>query len=131
MLDRALELLVRSGRTLPHALMMLVPEAYEGQADLDPAVRGFFEYHRCLTEPWDGPASLAFTDGTIIGATLDRNGLRPGRYVITRDDLVVWRARPGVLPTDPARRPRQGAAAAGQVLPGGHGPRHRCTPTAR
>jgi len=97
-LDRTIELLVRSGRSLPHAMMMLVPEAYESQPSLDPAVRGFFRYHRCLTEPWDGPAGLVFTDGTLLGAMLDRNGLRPGRFFLT-DDLVIGASEAGVLPT--------------------------------
>ncbi|VTT99849.1 glutamate synthase : Glutamate synthase (NADH) large subunit OS=Chthonomonas calidirosea (strain DSM 23976 / ICMP 18418 / T49) GN=CCALI_01654 PE=4 SV=1: GATase_2: Glu_syn_central: Glu_synthase: GXGXG [Gemmataceae bacterium] len=112
-LDRALELLVHSGRTLPQALMMLVPEAYETQKDIDPAVRGFFEYHRCLTEPWDGPAGLAFSDGTLVGAALDRNGLRPGRYVVTHDDLVVCGSEAGAIPIEPAR-----VKAMGRLQPG-------------
>ena len=115
-LDRALELLVRSGRSLPHALMMLVPEAYEGQADLDPAVRGFFQYHRCLTEPWDGPASLAFSDGTLVGAMLDRNGLRPGRYVVTADDVVICASEAGVLPTEPSRVKLKGRLQPGKFF---------------
>jgi glutamate synthase (NADPH/NADH) large chain/glutamate synthase (ferredoxin) len=111
-LDRAVELLVRSGRSLPHAMMMLVPEAYEKQKHLDPAIRGFFRFHRCLTEPWDGPASLSFTDGTLIGAMLDRNGLRPGRYVIT-DDRVIVASEVGVLPT-----PAEEIRATGRLQPG-------------
>jgi glutamate synthase (NADPH) large chain len=111
-LDRAVELLVHSGRSLPHAMMMLVPEAYEEQKHIDPEVRGFFRYHRCLTEPWDGPASLSFTDGTIIGAMLDRNGLRPGRYVVT-DDRVIVASETGVLPT-----PTGAVRAAGRLQPG-------------
>jgi len=115
-LDRALELLVHSGRSLPQALMMLVPEAYEGQKDLDPAIRGFFDYHRCLTEPWDGPAGLAFSDGSLIGATLDRNGLRPGRYVITEDDLVVCASEAGVLPVDASRVRSKGRLQPGKFF---------------
>jgi glutamate synthase (NADPH/NADH) large chain/glutamate synthase (ferredoxin) len=111
-LDRAVELLMQSGRSLPHAMMMLVPEAYEEQKHLDPAVRGFFKYHRCLTEPWDGPADLAFTDGTLIGAMLDRNGLRPGRYVIT-DERVVVASEVGVLPQQFAE-----IRGAGRLQPG-------------
>ncbi|WP_246173573.1 glutamate synthase large subunit [Limnoglobus roseus] len=99
-LDRSIELLVHSGRSLTHTMMMLVPEAYEELKHIDPAVRGFFRYHRCLTEPWDGPASLSFTDGSIIGAMLDRNGLRPGRYVVT-DERVIVASEVGVLPTPP------------------------------
>ena len=112
-LDRMVELLVRSGRSLPHAMMMLVPEAYEGQTDLDPELKGFYDFHRCLTEPWDGPASLVFTDGVCIGATLDRNGLRPGRYVVTTDDLFVLASETGVL-TIPAEKVRQ----KGRLQPG-------------
>ncbi|MDY3563492.1 glutamate synthase large subunit [Gemmata sp. JC673] len=111
-LDRAVELLLHSGRSLPHVMMMLVPEAYEEQKHLDPAVRGFFRYHRCLTEPWDGPASLSFTDGTIIGAMLDRNGLRPGRYVIT-DERVIVASEIGALPT-----PTGAVKTAGRMQPG-------------
>ncbi|HEY1187533.1 MAG TPA: glutamate synthase large subunit, partial [Gemmata sp.] len=111
-LDRAVELLAHSGRSLPHVMMMLVPEAYEEQRHLDPAVRGFFRYHRCLTEPWDGPASLSFTDGTLIGAMLDRNGLRPGRYVIT-DERVIVASEIGALPT-----PTGAVRAAGRMQPG-------------
>ncbi|WP_040890952.1 glutamate synthase large subunit [Zavarzinella formosa] len=111
-LDRAVELLVRSGRTLPHAMMMLVPEAYEEQKHLDPSIRGFFQYHRCLTEPWDGPANLSFTDGTVIGSMLDRNGLRPGRYVIT-DERVIVASEVGVLPT-----PTGEIRATGRLQPG-------------
>jgi glutamate synthase (NADPH/NADH) large chain/glutamate synthase (ferredoxin) len=111
-LDRAVELLVKSGRTLPHAMMMLVPEAYEEQKHLDPAVRGFFRYHRCLTEPWDGPASLSFTDGTLIGSMLDRNGLRPGRFIVT-DERVIVASEVGVLPTPPGE-----VRATGRLQPG-------------
>ncbi|WP_439623221.1 glutamate synthase large subunit [Gemmata sp.] len=115
-LDRALELLVHSGRTLPQALMMLVPEAYETQKDIEPAVRGFFEYHRCLTEPWDGPAGLAFSDGTLVGAALDRNGLRPGRYVVTHDDLVVCGSEAGAIPIEPARVKTMGRLQPGKFF---------------
>ena len=115
-LDRALELLVRSGRSLPHAMLMLVPEAYENQKDLDPAVRGFFQFHRCLTEPWDGPASLTFTDGTLIGALLDRNGLRPGRYVVTHDDTVVAASEVGALPIAAGRVRETGRLQPGKML---------------
>src|SRR5919108_450003 len=84
-LDNVVELLVMAGRSLPHALMMLIPEAFAGRDDLTDEVKGFFRYHSCLMEPWDGPASVSFTDGRVIGATLDRNGLRPGRWMVTTD----------------------------------------------
>ncbi|MBV8075733.1 MAG: glutamate synthase subunit alpha, partial [Planctomycetaceae bacterium] len=115
-LDQALELLVRAGRILPHALLMLVPEAYEGRDDLDPALRAFYQYHRCLVEPWDGPASIAFSDGTLIGATLDRNGLRPSRYVITHDDMVVMASEVGVLPIPPEEVRRKGRLQPGKMF---------------
>ena len=115
-LDRTLELLVRSGRTLPHAMMMLVPEAYEEQAELSADVKGFYDFHRCLSEPWDGPAGLVFTDGERVGATLDRNGLRPGRYVVTNDDMVVLASETGVLsiPADKVRK--KGRLQPGKIL---------------
>ncbi|MFZ5557036.1 MAG: glutamate synthase large subunit [Pseudomonadota bacterium] len=96
--DNALELLVMGGYTLAHAMMLLIPEAWEGHTLMDPARRAFYEYHAAMMEPWDGPAGVAFTDGRQIGATLDRNGLRPARYVVTDDDLVVMASETGVLP---------------------------------
>ena len=95
--DEALELLHLGGRSLPHAVLMMVPQAWERNENLDPEVRGFYEYHSSLMEPWDGPAALAFTDGTLIGSVLDRNGLRPGRITITRDGLIVMGSETGVL----------------------------------
>ncbi|HET8779353.1 MAG TPA: glutamate synthase subunit alpha, partial [Agromyces sp.] len=95
--DEVVELLTLAGRSLPHAVMMMVPEAWEKQAEIDPARRAFYEYHSMLMEPWDGPAAIVFTDGTLVGATLDRNGLRPGRYVVTDDGLVVLASEIGVL----------------------------------
>ncbi len=115
-LDQALELLVQSGRSLPHAMLMLVPEAYEGLPGLDPALRAFYQYHRCLVEPWDGPASIIFSDGTLIGATLDRNGLRPSRYVITHDDLVVMASEVGVLPIPPGKIRCKGRLQPGKMF---------------
>ncbi|MCL6643597.1 MAG: glutamate synthase subunit alpha, partial [Dehalococcoidia bacterium] len=102
-LDEALELLVMAGRSLPHAMMMLIPEAWQEHESMDPAKKAFYEYHSCLMEPWDGPASVAFTDGRNIGAVLDRNGLRPSRYYVTKDDLVIMASEVGVLPIEPER----------------------------
>ncbi|MCC6729040.1 MAG: glutamate synthase large subunit [Chthonomonadales bacterium] len=96
-LDNALELLVMGGRSLAHSLMMLVPEAWDTNPDLDPDRRAFYEYHACIMEPWDGPAAIAFSDGRQVGAILDRNGLRPARYLVTHDDLVVMASETGVL----------------------------------
>jgi len=96
--DNALELLVMGGYSIAHAMMMMIPEAWENHALMDPARRAFYEYHAAMMEPWDGPASIAFTDGRQIGATLDRNGLRPSRYVVTDDDLVIMGSECGCLP---------------------------------
>jgi len=96
-LDNAVEFLYQSGRSLPHVMAMLIPEAWAGNPDMDDDKRAFYEYHASLMEPWDGPAAMAFTDGRVIGATLDRNGLRPGRYIVTKDDLVVLASEAGVL----------------------------------
>ncbi|MBV7294398.1 glutamate synthase large subunit [Corynebacterium sp. TAE3-ERU12] len=99
--DEALELLHLGGRSLPHAMMMMIPQAWEHDDDLDPDVRAFYEYHSCLMEPWDGPAAVAFTDGTVIGAVLDRNGLRPGRIWVTDEGLVIMASEAGVLDIAP------------------------------
>ena len=96
--DNALELLLMGGYSIAHAMMMLIPEAWEAHTLMDPTRRAFYEYHASIMEPWDGPAAIAFTDGRQIGATLDRNGLRPARYVVTDDDLVVMASETGVLP---------------------------------
>jgi glutamate synthase (NADPH/NADH) large chain len=96
-LDNAVEFLYQSGRSLPHVMAMLIPEAWAGNPDMDEDKRAFYEYHASLMEPWDGPAAIAFTDGRVVGATLDRNGLRPGRYIVTKDDLVVLASEAGVL----------------------------------
>jgi glutamate synthase (NADPH) large chain len=95
--DNVLELLVMAGRSLPHAVLMMIPEPWQNHEGMSPARRAFYEYHSSLMEPWDGPASIAFTDGTVIGAVLDRNGLRPSRYYVTKDDLVVMASEVGVL----------------------------------
>jgi glutamate synthase (NADPH) large chain len=100
-LDNMIELLTLTGRSLPHVMMMLVPEAWDGDDKMNPVKRAFYEYHACLMEPWDGPASISFTDGKIIGATLDRNGLRPSRYCITTDDRVIMSSESGTLPVKP------------------------------
>lgn len=99
-LDNAIEFLVMTGRSLPHAMMMLIPEPWVGNPQMDLNRRGFYEYHAAVMEPWDGPAAVCFTDGKLVGATLDRNGLRPCRYQVTNDDLVVLASEAGVLPTD-------------------------------
>ena len=97
MFDNCLELLVLSGRSLPHAMMMMIPEPWANHESMSDEKKAFYEYHSCLMEPWDGPASIAFTDGKRIGATLDRNGLRPSRYYVTKDDLVIMASEVGVL----------------------------------
>src|SRR5690348_1439039 len=115
-LDNALELLVRSGRDPVHALMMLVPEAHEGAVEMEPALRGFYEFHECLVEPWDGPAALAFSDGVMVGSALDRNGLRPCRYKITEDGLVVAGSEVGLVDLDPAEVVESGRLGPGELL---------------
>ncbi|HET9359282.1 MAG TPA: glutamate synthase large subunit [Vicinamibacterales bacterium] len=99
--DNVLEFLVRGGRSLPHAILMMIPEPWSGNEEMDPDRKAFYEYHASLMEPWDGPASIAFTDGTMIGAVLDRNGLRPSRYYVTKDDLVIMASEVGVLDVPP------------------------------
>jgi glutamate synthase (NADPH/NADH) large chain len=100
-LDNVVELLYMAGRSLPHSMVMLIPEAWDGDPAMPPAKRAFYEYHASLIEPWDGPAAIAFTDGRVIGATLDRNGLRPARYLVTHDNLAVMASETGVLPVKP------------------------------
>ncbi|WP_022885112.1 glutamate synthase large subunit [Glaciibacter superstes] len=114
--DEVVELLSLSGRSLPHAVMMMVPEAWENQPGLDATRRDFYEYHSMLMEPWDGPAAIVFTDGSLVGATLDRNGLRPGRYLITDDGLVVLASEIGVLDIDPSRVVRKGRLRPGKMF---------------
>src|SRR5207245_685624 len=101
--DNVLELLVMAGRPLPLAVLMMIPEAWSGHESMSEERKAFYEYHGCLMEPWDGPASIAFTDGTVIGAVLDRNGLRPSRYYVTKDGLVVMASEVGVLDIPPER----------------------------
>ena len=114
--DEVLELLTLTGRSLPHAVMMMVPEAYEKQADIAPDLRAFYEYHSMQMEPWDGPAALIFTDGSLVGATLDRNGLRPGRWTETTDGLVVIGSETGVLDFAPERIKRRGRLRPGRMF---------------
>ena len=116
MLDNVLELLVASGRDIRHALMMLIPEAWENMPHMDPQWRAYYEYHACLTEPWDGPASVAFSDGVTAGAILDRNGLRPARYSITSDGVIVMASEVGVLPLDDAKVVEKGRLGPGQMI---------------
>ena len=99
--DNVLEFLVMTGRSLPHAILMMIPEPWQHHEGMSPERRAFYEYHASLMEPWDGPASIAFTDGTVVGAVLDRNGLRPSRYYVTRDDLVIMASEVGVLDVPP------------------------------
>ena len=114
--DNALELLVRSGYSLAHAMMMLIPEAWTGNPLMDERRRAFYEHHAALMEPWDGPAAVAFTDGRQIGATLDRNGLRPARYIVTDDDLVVMSSEVGVLPVNERRIVKKWRLQPGKML---------------
>ena len=114
--DNALELLVQSGRSLPHAMAMLIPEAWDSNPHMDAARKAFYEYHCSLMEPWDGPAAIAFTDGRVIGATLDRNGLRPARYLITKDDMVVLSSETGVLPVNPEDVSKKGRLQPGKMF---------------
>ena len=101
-LDNMMELLTMTGRSLPQVMMMMIPEAWDGNESMDPAKKAFYEFHASVMEPWDGPASISFTDGRMIGATLDRNGLRPSRYCVTSDDRVIMASETGALPVDPA-----------------------------
>jgi glutamate synthase (NADPH/NADH) large chain/glutamate synthase (ferredoxin) len=114
--DNALEFLIMGGRSLPHAMMMLIPEAWVGNPHMDLDRRGFYEYHASMMEPWDGPAAMAFTDGKRIGATLDRNGLRPARYLVTRDDLVVLASEAGVLSFKPEEVRTKGRLQPGKMF---------------
>ncbi len=115
-LDNMIELLTLTGRSLPHVMMMLIPEAWDGNEDMDAVKKAFYEFHACMMEPWDGPASISFTDGKIIGATLDRNGLRPSRYCVTNDDRVIMASETGVLPIDPATIIEKGRLQPGKMF---------------
>ena len=114
--DQALEFLVQSGRSLPHAVMMMIPEPWSGHETMDDDKRSFFEFHASLMEPWDGPASITFTDGDVIGAVLDRNGLRPSRYIVTKDDYVIMASEVGVLPIDEANIAKKGRLQPGKMF---------------
>jgi len=115
-LDNLIELLTLSGRSLPHVMMMLIPEAWDGNELMDPVKKAFYEFHAAFMEPWDGPASISFTDGKIIGATLDRNGLRPSRYCVTNDDRVIMASETGALPVDQSTIIEKGRLQPGKMF---------------
>jgi glutamate synthase (ferredoxin) len=115
-LDNALDLLVQSGRDIRHALMMMAPKAWELTTDASPEQRAFYHYHSCLQEPWDGPAALSFTDGTIVGSVLDRNGLRPARYVILDDGIVIMSSEAGAVEVDERHVVQKGRLRPGEML---------------
>jgi glutamate synthase (NADPH/NADH) large chain len=114
--DEVVELLVHAGRSLPHAVLMMIPEAWERSTAMSPSRRAFYRYHAGLMEPWDGPASVTFCDGTVAGAVLDRNGLRPARYWVTKDQRVILASEVGVLPIDPSNILRKGRLQPGRVF---------------
>jgi glutamate synthase (ferredoxin) len=114
--DNVLEFLVMNGRSLPHAILMMIPEPWQHHEAMSPARRAFYEYHASLMEPWDGPASIAFTDGTVIGAVLDRNGLRPSRYYVTKDDLVIMASEVGVLDISADKVVQKGRLQPGRIF---------------
>ena len=115
-LDNTVEVLMHAGRSLPHVMMMLIPEAWDGNEHMSQAKKDFYEYHANLMEPWDGPASITFTDGKIVGATLDRNGLRPSRFLVTDDDRVIMASEAGVLDIDPAKVISKGRLQPGKMF---------------
>ncbi|MFQ5882530.1 MAG: glutamate synthase large subunit [Candidatus Methylomirabilales bacterium] len=115
-LDNAVEALAMSGRDIRHAFMMVIPEAWENMPDMDPQLRAFYEYHACLTEAWDGPAAIAFTDGVVVGATLDRNGLRPARYKVTEDGIVLMASEVGVVDLNERKIVEKGRLGPGQMI---------------
>jgi len=116
MFDNCVEMLTMTGRELPHVMMMMIPEPWENHESMSPEKRAFYEFHSCLMEPWDGPASIAFTDGKVIGACLDRNGLRPSRYYVTKDDLVIMASEAGVLSIEPERIVTKGRLQPGRMF---------------
>src|SRR4030043_439442 len=105
--DNVLELLVRAGRSLPHSIMMMIPEAFGQKYHISTDKRAFYEYHAAIMEPWDGPAAMVFTDGTVVGGMLDRNGLRPCRYLVTTDGLVIMASEAGVVQFPPEKIQRK------------------------
>ena len=115
-IDNAVELLTLAGRELPHVMAMLIPEAWDADTTMRPEKKAFYEYHASLIEPWDGPAAIAFTDGRMIGATLDRNGLRPARYLVTHDNLLILGSETGVLPVKPEDVKFKGRLQPGKML---------------
>ena len=115
-LDNCLQFLAVNGRSLPHAMLMLIPEAWQNNKLMDPDLRAFYEYHACLMEPWDGPAGVAFTNGHQIGAVLDRNGLRPARYYVTHDDLLIMGSEAGCVDLPPERIKQKWRLQPGKVL---------------
>ncbi|MFN0292306.1 glutamate synthase large subunit [Pedobacter helvus] len=115
-LDNVVELLLHAGRSLPHVLMMLIPEAWDGNKDMDPMKSAFYQFHASLMEPWDGPAAIAFTDGNLIGATLDRNGLRPSRYALTSDDRVIMASESGAVEIDQSTVIEKGRLTPGKMF---------------
>ena len=116
MFDNCVELLVMSGRSLPHAMMMMIPEPWENHESMSAELKAFYQYHACMMEPWDGPASIAVTDGTRIGACLDRNGLRPSRFYVTKDDMVIMASEAGVLEIEPERILSKGRLRPGRIF---------------
>jgi glutamate synthase (ferredoxin) len=116
MFDNTLEMLVLAGRSLPHAMMMMIPEPWSNHESMEDGRKAFYQYHSCLMEPWDGPASIAFTDGKKIGAVLDRNGLRPSRYYVTKDDRVIMASEVGVLDVPPEQVAQKGRLQPGRMF---------------
>jgi glutamate synthase (ferredoxin) len=115
-MDMVVELLLHTGRSLPEVMMMMVPEAWERHKSMDPIKKAFYSFNSCIMEPWDGPASIPFTDGNYIGALLDRNGLRPSRYTVTKDGYVVMSSETGVIEIDPANVAKHGRLEPGRMF---------------
>ena len=115
-LDNVMELLALSGRDILHSTLMLVPEAWQNMPHMDPTTKAFYQYHACLVEPWDGPAALAFSDGRYVGACLDRNGLRPARYIVTKDDMIIMASEVGVIDIDDSRVIEKGRLGPGKMI---------------